>query len=72
MWKKKSRSSWTLQKPSLKGKASIIQDDGGYRISIKVEDREFGMVLKELEEFFQDKRKALNKIKKEMEEFADL
>ena len=69
-WVKKSRNRWKLEKPSLEGEASLRQDEGGYKIFLKVTDNEFGMVLRDTEEFFESRKKGLEKLKKEMEEFA--
>ena len=69
-WVKKSRNSWKLEKPSIDGEASLKQDEGGYKILLKVTDKEFGMVLRDFEEFFESRKKGIEKLKEEMEEFA--
>ncbi len=69
MWEKKKRHSWKIDTDQLKGEASVKQSDGGYKIFLKVEEKDFGMTLRNRSEYFESKKEAVEEIKKEMKEF---
>ncbi|MDY6789127.1 MAG: hypothetical protein SVV03_04150 [Candidatus Nanohaloarchaea archaeon] len=69
MWRKKDRRSWKLEKQGFEGFAKVIEVEGGYRAVMEIEDKEYGMSLKDLREFFQSENEAERFLKKRMEEF---
>lgn len=68
-WNRTGRDIWRLETDSLQGEARVEEVEGGFHAVLRVQDRDFGMILADTEEFYESRKMAKKELKEQMKDF---
>jgi antitoxin component of MazEF toxin-antitoxin module len=68
MWRQEERRLWKLDNGSVTGTARITEIRGGYRVTVQVQDEEFGMDIVDEREFFELENDAREFLQDQMQQ----